>query len=64
VRQQPRIRTILNSFDLMDGPHTLTVAWTPARFRERNPVLYKELFAAFREATEIVNQDRRAAAAL
>jgi NitT/TauT family transport system substrate-binding protein len=48
----------------MEGPHTFTVAWTSARFRDRNPVLYKALFAALREATDIVNKDRRAAAAL
>lgn len=62
--QHPGIRTVLNSFDVMDGPHTFTVAWTSARFRERNPVLYKALLAALRDATAIVNQDRRAAAAL
>jgi NitT/TauT family transport system substrate-binding protein len=48
----------------MDGPHSFTVAWTSARFREQNPVLYKALLAAMSEATDIVNRDRRAAAAL
>src|SRR5262249_59251188 len=58
------IATVLNSYDAMEGPHTFTVAWTSARFRDRNPVLYKALFAALQEATEIINKDRRAAAAL
>jgi NitT/TauT family transport system substrate-binding protein len=40
------------------------VAWTSARFRDRNPILYKALMAAMTEATDIVNRDRRAAAAL
>jgi len=62
--EKPGIRTILNSYDVMDGPHTFTVAWTSKRFRDANPVLYKALIAALKEATEIVNQDRRAAAAL
>ena len=48
----------------MDGPHTFTTSWTSTSFRERNPVLYKAVVAALREATEIVNNDRRAAAAL
>jgi NitT/TauT family transport system substrate-binding protein len=61
---QPGIRTILNSYDVMDGPHSFTVAWTSASFRERNPVLYKAVVAALREATDIVNKDRRAAAGL
>src|SRR5262245_42860210 len=58
------ITTVLNSFDVMEGPHTFTVAWTSARFRDRNPALYKALFAAMQEATEIISKDRRAAAAL
>ena len=48
----------------MDGPHTFTLAWTSAKFRNDNPVLYKALVAALREATDIVNADKRAAAAL
>jgi NitT/TauT family transport system substrate-binding protein len=60
--EKPGIRTILNSFDVMDGPHTFTVAWTSARFREKNPVLYQALFAALKEATEIVDKDRAKAA--
>jgi NitT/TauT family transport system substrate-binding protein len=60
----PEVRTLLTSFDVMEGSHTFTVAWTSARFRDKNPVLYKALVAAIRESTEIVNQDRRAAGAL
>jgi NitT/TauT family transport system substrate-binding protein len=60
--EKPGIRTILNSFDIMDGPHTFTVAWTSARFREKNPVLYRALIAALKEATDIVDKDRAKAA--
>ena len=60
--EKPGIHTILNSFDIMDGPHTFTVAWTSARFRDKNPVLYKALVAALKEATEIVDKDRKKAA--
>jgi ABC-type nitrate/sulfonate/bicarbonate transport system substrate-binding protein len=56
------VRTILNSFDIMDGPHTFTVAWTTARFRDKNPALYKALIAALKEATDIVDKDRARAA--
>jgi NitT/TauT family transport system substrate-binding protein len=59
---KPGIRTILNSFDVMDGPHTFTVAWTSARFREKNPALYNALIAALKEATWIVDKDRKKAA--
>src|ERR671932_484293 len=62
--EHPGIRTILNSYDVLGGPHSFTVAWTTASFRDRNPVLYRALIAALEEATGIVNKDRRAAAAL
>ena len=58
------ITTVLNSYDVMEGPHSFTVAWTSARFRNGNPVLYKALVAAMQEATDIVNKDKRAAGAL
>jgi NitT/TauT family transport system substrate-binding protein len=58
------VHTVLNSFDVMGGSHSFTVAWTSAKFRDANPVLYKALIAAFGEATDIVNKDKRAAAAL
>jgi len=61
--QQPGIHTLLNSFEVA-GPHSFTLAWTSARFRERNLVLYQALLLALEEATGIVNQDRAAAAAL
>jgi NitT/TauT family transport system substrate-binding protein len=62
--EKPGIRTVLNSYDVMEGPHSFTVAWTTAKFRDQNPILYKALLAALQEATDIVNNDKRAAAAL
>jgi NitT/TauT family transport system substrate-binding protein len=62
--EKPGISTVLNSFDVMDGSHSFTVAWTSARFRNQNPQLYEALIAAMQEATDIVNADKRAAAAL
>jgi NitT/TauT family transport system substrate-binding protein len=61
--EHPGIRTILNSFEVMDGPHTFTAAWTSARFRSANPLLYRALIAALKEATARVSDDRRTAAA-
>jgi NitT/TauT family transport system substrate-binding protein len=60
--EKPGVRTILNSFDVTDGPATFTMAWTSARFRDKNPVLYKALIAALKEATDIVDKDRAKAA--
>lgn len=62
--EKPGIHTVLNSFDVMGGSHSFTVAWTSAKFRNENPVLYKALIEALKEATDIVNKDKRAAGAL
>jgi len=62
--EDPGVHTVLNSFDVMGGSHTFTAVWAPAKFRDGNPVLYKAFVAALKEATEIVNKDKRAAAAL
>lgn len=51
------IRTVLNSYEVFGGPHSFTVAWTSSQFRDKNPVLYKALVAAFAEATEMLNKD-------
>src|SRR5450631_1033907 len=61
--EQAGIHTVINSFDVMGGSHSFTVAWTSAKFRDANPVLYKALIAALREATDIVNKDKKAASA-
>jgi len=60
----PNIHTVLNSFEVMGGPHSMTVAWTSRRFHDGNPKLYKALIEALDEATRILNADKRAAAAL
>jgi len=62
--EDPGVHTVLNSFDVMGGSHTFTAVWAPAKFRDQNPVLYKAFVAALKEATDIVNKDKRAAAAL
>ncbi len=58
------VHTVVNSYDVMGGSHTFTLAWTSAKFRDANPVLYKALIAALKEATDIVNKDKTAASAL
>jgi len=62
--ESPDVHTVLNSFDVMGGSHTFTAVWAPTKFRDANPVLYKALIAALKEATDIVNKDKRGAAAL
>lgn len=62
--EHPGIHTVLNSFDVLGGPHSFTVAWTSRKFHDKNPKLYGALIAALKEATDIINKDKRAAAQL
>jgi len=62
--EDPAVHTVLNSFDVMGGSHTFTAAWTSKKFRDANPVLYKALVAAMKDATDIINKDKKAAGAL
>ncbi|HEY0182100.1 MAG TPA: ABC transporter substrate-binding protein, partial [Rhodopila sp.] len=60
--QSASIHTVLNSFDVWGGPNTFTTAYMSTRFRTRNPVLFKAIYAALQEATGRVNADPESAA--
>jgi NitT/TauT family transport system substrate-binding protein len=62
--QDPAIHTVLNSFDVLGGSHSFTVAWTSRKFHDDNPKLYRAMMDALVEATDILNADKRAAAML
>ena len=62
--QDPAIHTVLNSFDVLGGSHSFTVAWTSRKFHDDNPRLYRALMDALAEATNVLNADKRAAAML
>ena len=62
--KDPRVHRILNSYEVMGGPLTFTVLWSTSRFRNENPVLYRAFVAALRQATDMINADKRAAAQL
>ena len=52
-----KVHAIANSFDLFGGKATYTVAYTSAKFRDRDPKLYQALYNAMKEATETVRTD-------
>jgi NitT/TauT family transport system substrate-binding protein len=60
----PGIRTILNSYDVVGGRHTLIVAYTTEKWRNENRALYDATYAGLAEAMEIIKADKRAAAEL
>jgi NitT/TauT family transport system substrate-binding protein len=60
--KDPRVRTVLNTDDIMGGDTTFTMLSTTARFREANPAAYAAVLAALEEANEFIraNPDRAA----
>ena len=56
------IHTVLNSFDVWGGPNTFTTVYMSTKFRTKNPVLFKAIYAALQEATARVNADPETAA--
>lgn len=50
----PKARRLTDSYEVLDGPVTLIVAWTKASFREANPKTVKAFIAALREANVFI----------
>ena len=60
--RDPRVRTILVSDDVMGGSTTFTMLYTTRKFRDENPVTYKAIVRAVRDAIDYINKDKRGAA--
>jgi NitT/TauT family transport system substrate-binding protein len=60
--EDPKVHTVLNSYDVMGGPNTFLMVWAQKKFRDENPKSYKAVLDALREATDFVNADKRRAA--
>jgi NitT/TauT family transport system substrate-binding protein len=55
-------RVVLNSYDIMGGPNTFLMVWSTNKFRTENPKSYKSVMDALREATDLINANKRKAA--
>lgn len=60
--KDPRVRTVLNTDDIMGGATTFTMLSTTARFRESNPQAYAAVLAALEEANEFIRANPEQAA--
>ena len=60
--EKPGVRRILNSYDLSGGPASFLVAWATGKFRDENPKTYQAFFKAYKEATDLINANKRVAA--
>lgn len=60
--EKPGVRLVLNSYDISGGPATFLVAWATGKFRDENPKTFQAFFNAYKEATDLINANKRGAA--
>ena len=60
----PKVHTVLNSYDVLGGPATFNLVWTTAKFRKQNPKVYGAFVKALNEAIAMINKDKKWAAEL
>ncbi|TMB37211.1 MAG: ABC transporter substrate-binding protein [Deltaproteobacteria bacterium] len=56
------MRAITSNYDILGGKATFNVVWSTRKFHDQNPKAYAAFVAAFQEATDLINKDRKAAA--
>jgi NitT/TauT family transport system substrate-binding protein len=56
------VHTVLTSDDTLGGQGTLNVFVATEKFRKENPKIYRAFVEALKEADEVINRDKRAAA--
>jgi NitT/TauT family transport system substrate-binding protein len=60
--ENPRVHTILTSYDVLGGPASFSVLWTRSEFVLNNPKTFQALYNAVKEAMEIIASDPHRAA--
>ena len=61
-QKQAGIRQLMTSTDILGAPVAFNVIATTSKFRSENPKLYGAFLAALKEATDMVNKDKKWAA--
>ncbi len=57
-----RVRKVLDSYEVLGGPHTFNVVWASSRFREDNPKVIQAFVRALEEAMIFINGNQKEAA--
>jgi NitT/TauT family transport system substrate-binding protein len=58
----PRAHRVLDSYDVLGGPHTFNVVWTLKKFHDENPRVYAAFLAALNESVALIHGDPKRAA--
>ena len=62
--ERPGIRQLISSTEILGGHINFNILATTTKFYQENPKAYGAYLAAVKEATDIINKDKRAAAEL
>ncbi|GAC1561361.1 MAG: ABC transporter substrate-binding protein [Beijerinckiaceae bacterium] len=60
----PRAHKILDSFEVMGGPHTFNVVWATTKFHDENPKIIRAFLDALADAEKKITDDPAGAAAI
>jgi NitT/TauT family transport system substrate-binding protein len=62
--EDPRVKRVLSSYEVLGGPATFNTIWTTSAFHDKNPKTYRAFLAALEEAMAMINGDKKEIAAL
>ena len=60
--ENPKIRKVLSSYDVLGGPHTFNLIWAKEAFKAKNPKTYAAFLAALKESMDLINKEHSLAA--
>lgn len=60
--QDPKIHRVLSSYEVLGEPTTLNSVYTTKKFHDSNPMIYRAVLDALKEAVEFINDDKARAA--
>jgi NitT/TauT family transport system substrate-binding protein len=60
----PRVHKVLDSYDVLGGPHTFNTVWANSKFATANPKIMKAFLDALEESMKRIKADPAAAAAM
>jgi NitT/TauT family transport system substrate-binding protein len=62
--QDPRVHRVLDSYEVLGGPHTFNVVWTTTKYHDANPRIMTAFLAALDRAEKLIATDPAHAAEL
>jgi NitT/TauT family transport system substrate-binding protein len=62
--KDPRAHRVLDSYQVLDGPHTFSVVWATDKFVTENPKITRAFYDALLESIKLISSDPKRAASL